>query len=119
MSTHTYAVDPSSLERIARGADVVGLPDRVVLADTAGVTLTFEADLDAAQVATLDLVVQAADASLPTALYDSVRPHVQTIRDLRQMGRNAFMALTAAERDRLIYDAQTATTTILLALLRD
>jgi hypothetical protein len=49
----------------------------------------------------------------------TIRPHLVTIRDHRQMGRNAFMALTATERDRLTYDVQAATTTILLAVLRD
>lgn len=51
--------------------------------------------------------------------YNAVRSEMQTLRDLRQMGRNAFMALTAAERDRLIYDALTAQTIIDLAILRD
>jgi hypothetical protein len=119
MSTHVYPVDSSITDRIASGVAAAGLPVGLILSDAIGVSLTFTPDLTPAQVATLDLVVQAADANLPTSVYDSVRPHVQTIRDLRQLGRNAFMALTAAERDRLLYDAQAATTTILLALLRE
>jgi hypothetical protein len=119
MSTHTYPVDPSITERIASGVAAAGLPVGLILSDGSGVTLSFTPDLSPEQVTTLDLVVQAADAGLPTSIYDAVRPDVQTIRDLRQMGRNAFMALSAAERDRLLYDAQAATTTILLALLRE
>lgn len=49
----------------------------------------------------------------------AIRDDIVVIRDLRQLGRNAFMALTAADRDRALYDAQAATTTILLALLRE
>lgn len=51
--------------------------------------------------------------------WTAIRPHLQTLRDLRQMGRNAFMALTAAERDRLLYDALVAQTIVDLAILRD
>lgn len=47
------------------------------------------------------------------------RTALQTLRDLRQMGRSSFMALSAAERDRLMYDAMTAVTVTLLAILRD
>ena len=66
------------------------------------------------------LVKIAASVDLMTvALYNSIRPQMQVLRDLRQMGRNAFMALSAAERDRLIYDALTAQTIIDLAILRD
>jgi hypothetical protein len=85
------------------------------------ITLTYEPDLSPEEQATFDTVSRlAVGAAIVTATeYDAIRPHITTIRELRQLGRNAFMALTAAERDRLLYDAQTATTTILLALLRD
>jgi hypothetical protein len=89
--------------------------------DPRSITLTYEPDLSPAEQATFDSVARLAvgAAIITTAEYDTIRPDIQTIRDLRQMGRNAFMALTAAERDRLLYDAQAATTTILLALLRE
>ena len=63
--------------------------------------------------------IAAADLRLSPDEFEAIRPSVQTLRDLRQMGRNAFMALTAAERDRLMYDAFTATTQVLLSILRD
>lgn len=119
MSTHVYPIEPSSIDRVSLEVAASDLPAGLILSDASGVSLTFEVDLSPAEVATLDLIVQAAAANLPTSVYDSVRPHVQTLRDLRQMGRSAFMALTAVERDRLVYDAQSATTTILLALLRE
>jgi hypothetical protein len=84
-------------------------------------TVTYTPDLTPDEQATFDLVSQLAvgAAIITAAEYETIRPHLTTIRDLRQMGRSAFMALTAAERDRLMYDAHAATTTILLALLRD
>ena len=62
---------------------------------------------------------QASRVNMTTEEYAAVRAQMQTLRDLRQMGRNAFMALTATERDRLMYDAFTATTQVFLSLLRD
>jgi hypothetical protein len=90
--------------------------------DADGETFTFDPPLTAPEQATLDDVLRmfrAGMTDLTLAQYQAIRPHLTTIRDLRQMGRNAFMALTAAERDRLLYDAQAATTTILLAMLRE
>lgn len=89
--------------------------------DGDGETFTFAPPLSAQEQGTLDLILAHYRSGLQVsyAAYLAIRPNLQTIRDLRQMGRNAFMALTAAERDRLTYDAQAATTTILLALLRD
>lgn len=81
----------------------------------------FEPPLSASEEATWDLIQAIARSGLNVAPddYAVIRTNLQAIRDLRQMGRAAFMALTAAERDRLMYDAQSATTTILLAILRD
>jgi hypothetical protein len=61
----------------------------------------------------------ARNLDLTLAEYRAVDPAMQSLRDFRQLGRNAFMALTAAERDRLLSDAQTNTTIVLLALLRE
>jgi hypothetical protein len=93
--------------------------------DGATLAVTFDPDLSAAEVTTFDsffvLRETLARQAVPmnAATYATVRPQIQALRDLRQMGRNAFMNLTAAERDRLLYDAQTSTTIILLALLRE
>ena len=85
-------------------------------------TYTYTPDLSAAEVTAFDDFVRTYrtwDVQMTVDEYRALKPHLQVIRDLRQMGRNAFMALTAAERDRLLYDAQAATTTILLAVLRE
>jgi hypothetical protein len=79
--------------------------------------LTWTPDLTPEE--TLLAQMAAGAVSLTPAEWSAIRDDIVVIRDLRQMGRAAFMALTAAERDRLMYDAQAATTTILLAILRD
>lgn len=58
-------------------------------------------------------------AALTTEQYAAVRSQMQVLRALRQLGRNAFLALTAAERDREMYNAMMAATEILLVQLRD
>lgn len=84
-------------------------------------SFVFTPDLTAEESATLDAILHLAAGSQPMTptAYAAVRSDMQTLRDLRQLGRSAFMALTAAERDRLTYDAFTATTRVLLAILRD
>lgn len=84
-------------------------------------TIVYTPDLTAPEQAIFDasLALAKAHQQMSREAYAAIRADIQTVRDLRQMGRNAFMALTATERDRLIYDAQSATTTILLAILRE
>ena len=74
--------------------------------------------LTSEQIATIDRL-RASGLLMDLPTYDLVRPDLQTLRDLRQTGRNAFMGLSATERDRLMYDAFTATTRIFLAILRE
>ena len=82
--------------------------------------ITWEPPLTAQEQAVVAGIVDARRSiRLEPSDWAAIRPHVQTLRDLRQMGRAAFMAQTAAERDRQLYDAQTATTIVLLALLRE
>jgi hypothetical protein len=85
------------------------------------ILVDFVPPLTTEEQATLALLVAVARSpvALTTGEYSAIRSHVQALRDFRQLGRNAFMALTAAERDRQLYDAQTATTIVLLALLRE
>ena len=90
--------------------------------DTDQAEFTFDPPLTAQEETALALiraVVKSGMAHLTPAEFQTVRTNLATLRDFRQLGRNAFMALTAAERDRLLYDAQTATTIVLLAILRD
>jgi hypothetical protein len=92
-----------------------------VALDGGSVVYTFTPDLtteEAARFADLQTLLLS-PVTLSLAERDAIRPAIVILRDLRQMGRNAFMGLAAAERDRLLYDAQVATTMILLAILRD
>ncbi len=83
--------------------------------------IMFDPDLSPEETVQFDQPVRVASSpiGITPSEYAAVRTQMQTLRDLRQMGRNAFMALTAAERDRLMYDAFTATTQVLLSILRD
>jgi hypothetical protein len=83
--------------------------------------VVFDPPLTPGEQAEWDALLKLASMLEPmsTAQYDALRPQMQTLRELRQLGRNAFMALTAADRDRMIYDALVAQTIIDLALLRD
>lgn len=111
-----FAVADACAARIGQRPEIIGPPE----ADER--TLTFAADLTAQQQATVDLILSAAAATVAITPeeYDAIRPNLQALRDLRQLGRNAFMSsqLNDAERFRRLYDAQADTTVILLALLR-
>lgn len=95
-------------------------PSNVVNADDLTVEFHFVPDLSEGELETFNLMVTMDPAvDFGPTEYAAVRVQMQTLRDLRQMGRATFMALTAAERDRLLYDALTAQTIIDLAILRD
>lgn len=83
--------------------------------------LVFTPDLSAAEVTALGKVVDAIQSPvrMTSAEYEAVRAQMQVLRALRQSGRNAYVALTEAERNRQTYDALMAVTEIFLALLRD
>lgn len=85
-------------------------------------TLDFDPPLSAEERTTYALLLALARSGmdhLTPSDWAAIRPHLQTLRDFRQFGRAAFMAQTAAERDRMLYDAQVATMAVLLTLLRD
>lgn len=81
--------------------------------------VTWNTDLTPAELAIAEEIRGALTNRLPSAQYTIIRTEMQALRDLRQLGRNAFMALTAAERDRLTYDALVSITRVLLAMQRE
>jgi hypothetical protein len=102
--------------------EAVRQPDRDLGAPNATErTLEWDTDLSAAEAQTVADVQTIARSAEPmtTEAYAAVRAQMQTLRDLRQLGRNAFMQLAANDRDRMLYDALVAQTIIDLALLRD
>lgn len=84
-------------------------------------TFVWDPDLSPQDVQAVDdlLSIVTAGEPMPLSTYQEVRAQMQVLRDLRQMGRNAYMNLSATDRDRTMYDAMTAVTTVLLAILRD
>lgn len=114
MSTHAVPADAEP-----QIAYLIAEQLRMATAYSDGV-YTFEPDLTLAEEAKLADLIAVAQSGLrmTSDQYDAVRTQMQTLRDLRQMGRNAFMGLSQAERDRALYDAFTATTQVFLAILR-
>jgi hypothetical protein len=117
---------PAVTHRLDRLTRLCGLylrePSMVTWTDAESFVLVFDPPLTGEEqliLADLTTASEAALVDISPAEWATFRPQLVIIRDFRQLGRNAFMALTAAERDRMLYDAQAATTTILLALLRE
>lgn len=102
---------------IEDGLLIVVVPDGTDEPTVAAVVAAHTGELTPEQVIAAEIV--ATGFPFTPDQYAAVRQQMQVLRDLRQMGRNAFMALSAAERDRAMYDAFTAVTIVLLALLRD
>ena len=121
MSTHTIpaaAVGDEFMAMLAASLRMPRTPDAP--AEDGTQTIVFDPDLTAEEQTRFDMMVElaASTVSVTPDEWAAMRPHIQTLRELRQLGRSGFMALTAAERDRLLYDALTAETQLWLALLR-
>lgn len=84
-------------------------------------TATFTPDLTTDEQAAVSLALDRAESEtgLTAEGYAAIRSQMQTLRALRQMGRNGFMALSQSERDRLIYDNLVAVTQVFIAMQRD
>lgn len=84
--------------------------------------LTFDPPLTSGEQATYNLLLGMARSgmtSVSPADFGVIRANLQTLRDLRQLGRNAFLAQTTAQKERQLYDALVADTIIWLAVLRE
>lgn len=120
MSSHPISADTDWLrqavsEQIRELANVTADPD------TGAVTYHFEPDLSSTETTLLGDLERLGETglSLSAAEYTSIRAEMAPLRALKQMTRNEFMALSAAERDRMLYDALVATTTVLRLVFRD
>lgn len=84
-------------------------------------TFTWTPDLSLAEQTTVADIVAAAssETGLSSTDYAAVRAQMQQLRSTRQLGRNAFLALTTAQQMRILYDDDVAITEILLKLFRD
>lgn len=123
MSDHIVpaGVDSAAVAELALTALGAGRGYTPQVQPDGSAVISFTPDLTPAEVATFDVLVRLAASTKPMSIdkYNAVRTEMQTLRALRQMGRNAFMALSAAERDRMTYDALVSQTIIDLAILRD
>jgi hypothetical protein len=84
--------------------------------------LDFDPPLDAAEQTTYESLLGLARSETvrqTPAEFTAIREQLQVLRALRQLGRNAYMGLTAAERDRMMYDAMVAVTVILIGQYRE
>lgn len=124
MSTHTYAV-PSALVLDAQSAAAsVRTPTTVAYAaDT--LTLTYAPDLDAPTAALVDAAVadvlarERALVDLTSGDYAAIKPHLAVGRRMLAQSRAEFMAKTATERDRELFESDQAKWRVIFRLLRD
>lgn len=84
-------------------------------------SFTFTPDLTPAEVTVFDDCVAAvrSRSGLGATDYGAIRTQMQTLRAMRQLGRNAYVNLTEAERNRQTHDCLVAITEIFLKLTRD
>lgn len=127
MSTHALPWHPSAsaIEAIAAVTAVLRAPAST-RQEGGNVVFEFVPDLTPAEATTLAAAVasvvgatRARDVSLTVAEFRVIEPHLATLRTLQQLSRNEFMALTAADRDRMLFDNVTALLRVVRALLRD
>jgi hypothetical protein len=121
MSTFSVPAIATGLDLINASHQVLRRLPQIVEQPDGSQVWTYSPDLTTEESATLDLMIAAARASANLSGPDitAIRAQMQTLRALRQLGRNSFMALSQAERDRTIYDALVAVTQIFIAELRD
>jgi hypothetical protein len=124
MSTHSVPMHKGSIEGIPGLQELVTTtiraPESVAL-DSGSVVYTFTPDLtteEAARFADLQTLLLS-PVTLSLAERDAIRPFIAEGRDFRQLGRAAFMALSATERDRMIYDVLVGRIIVELALFRE
>lgn len=123
MSTHIVAAPLSGLADVgSTPLAAIRPPTSIVLDETGDAyTFTFEPDLTPAELATFDLAiaVMRSGTGLSPTDYQAIRTQMQVLRAMRQQGRNAYVNLTEAERNRQTYDCLVAITEIFLTLTRE
>lgn len=127
MSSYTIPWDAdASVIELCDALAAGGLAPGGVVQGDGTVTLTYPADLTVEQRA----VAQGIAADLVGARrthrgglsldeYRALKADLAVLRTFRQQSQAQFMALTATQRDRALFDAVNAQTNVLRALLRD
>jgi hypothetical protein len=116
MSTHV--VNAPSAELLTLCAEELRRPSAVTAPP---LTLTFSPDLTPAEVDTLARLEALARANAGMEQVDmaAIQTRLVNLRTFRQLSQSEFMAQTAAERDRTLFDALTDLTAVVLRMLRD
>jgi hypothetical protein len=120
MSNHAFAVaDARLVNPIVVACHAAGKPPAAVAYDGANLTLTFSPDLVAAEVVTVTAVVRAAVSILTRVERDAIETFLATERTFVGLAQADFIALTQAQRDRMLFDVVTALIRVQRAMLRD
>lgn len=122
MSTHAVPLSADPGGFLSAVSSEIRAPAWVA-GDAAGsVVYTFVPDLTTDEVAVLAALVRAFrqhDVRITLAELQALEPHLATLRTFQQQSQAQFMALTATQRDRALFDVDTAIIRVLRALLRD
>jgi hypothetical protein len=120
MSAHPIVAGADILPSVSR---YLRTPSNVTGDPVSGaLTLHFTPDLSPAEVATLaelDAAAKTALDGLTPADWAAIGPRLANLRTFRQQTRNEFMAKTADQRDRELFDLGTDLAAIVLRVLRD
>jgi hypothetical protein len=121
MSTHSVnAPDERALDDMSLLIwQAVGRPANAREYDGATATWTYSPDLTAAESTLVAEILRAAVTPLTRTERNAIEPQLVTGRAFLALSQSQFMALTAAERDRLIFDNTSAQWRVLFRLLRD
>ena len=96
--------------------------DRLVDDGSGGVAPTFDPPLTVEEQATYARLVRAVRSAVPGITPDewlAIEDDLAALRTFRQQTQAQFMALTATQRDRALFDVVNAQTNVLRALVRD
>lgn len=126
MSVHTVPADPRLLPALSdiQTTPLSALPrpqSATWSPDGLSYVFIFTPDLTPAETQLFDdgIAAMRSGTGLSTTDYQAIRTQMQTLRAMRQLGRNAYVNLTEAERNRQTYDCLVAITEIFLKLTRE
>lgn len=120
MSVHAFPRYPREAMLYADVPTLIRPPVSIVQSATE-IVLTFTPDLTAAESSLLDTFVRYGRSETALAFVDwqGIVDDLDAMRTFRQQSQSEFMALTATQRDRALFDVVNAQTNVLRALLRD
>ena len=119
----SIAVPNELVDEVVRTSTLAGLrPPSDILGVVSPRTIVYTPDLSASEQTTFDslrALARAATLRLTPADWAAISPRCDTLRVFRQKSQAEFMAKTANQRDRELFDATNDLIAIVLRLLRD